>query len=77
MARGKKKTLEQIVSLLRQVEVAVASGKKTAQASKEAAITEQFQFRTLSNRDPRSVPAIKYPTILMIVRHLTIAKNDL
>jgi hypothetical protein len=41
MARGKKNTPEQIVSLLRQVEVAVASGKTTAQACKEAAITEQ------------------------------------
>ena len=45
MARGKKNTQEQIVSLLRQVEVAVASGKRTAQASKEAAITEQTYYR--------------------------------
>jgi len=45
MARGKKNTPEQIVSLLRQVEVAVASGKTTAQASKEAAITEQAYYR--------------------------------
>jgi putative transposase len=36
MARGKKHTSEQIVSLLRQIEVAVANGKTTAQASKEA-----------------------------------------
>lgn len=41
----KKNTPEQIVSLLRQVEVAVASGKMTAQASKEAAITEQTYYR--------------------------------
>jgi len=43
MARGKKHTAEQIVNLLRQVEVAVASGKTTALACKEAAITEQTQ----------------------------------
>jgi len=36
---------EQIVSLLRQVEVAVASGKTTAQACKEGAITEQTYYR--------------------------------
>ena len=35
----------QIVSLPRQVEVAVASGKTTAQACKEAAITEQTYYR--------------------------------
>ena len=45
MARRKKYTPEQIVSLLRQVEVAVASGKTTAQASKEASITEQTYYR--------------------------------
>jgi transposase-like protein len=45
MARGKKNTPEQIVSLLRQVEVAVASGKTTAQACKEGAITEQTYYR--------------------------------
>jgi putative transposase len=45
MAQRKKYTPEQIVSLLRQVEVAVASGKTTAQASKEALITEQTYYR--------------------------------
>ena len=45
MARGKKHTAEQIVSLLRQIEVAVANGKTTAQASKEALITEQTYYR--------------------------------
>lgn len=45
MARGKNYTPEQIVNLLRQVEVAVASGKTTAQASKEALITEQTYYR--------------------------------
>jgi len=41
MGRRKTHALEQIVSLLRQVEFAVASGKTTTQASKEAMITEQ------------------------------------
>jgi putative transposase len=45
MAQRKKYTPEQIVSLLRQVEVAVESGKTTAQASKEALITEQTYYR--------------------------------
>jgi hypothetical protein len=45
MVQRKKYTPEQIVSLLRQVEVAVASGKTTAQASKEALITEQTYYR--------------------------------
>ena len=45
MARGKKHSPEQIVSLLRQIEVAVANGKTTAQASKEALITEQTYYR--------------------------------
>jgi putative transposase len=35
MAQRKKYTPEQIVSLLRQVEVAVASGKTTAQAARK------------------------------------------
>jgi len=45
MAQRKKYTPEQIASLLRQVEVAVASGKTTAQASKEALISEQTYYR--------------------------------
>ena len=45
MARGKEHTPEQIVSLLRQVEVGVANGKTTAQASKEALITERTYYR--------------------------------
>jgi transposase-like protein len=45
MARGKKHTPEQIVSLLRQIEVAVAHGKTTTQACKEATITEQTYYR--------------------------------
>jgi hypothetical protein len=44
MTRGKKHTVEQIVSLLRQIEVAVENGKTTAQASKEALVTEQAYF---------------------------------
>jgi transposase-like protein len=45
MARGKKHSPEQIVSLLRQIEVAVANGKTTELACKEASITEQTYYR--------------------------------
>jgi putative transposase len=36
---------EQIVTLLRQIEVAISSGKTTPQACKDAAITEQTYYR--------------------------------
>jgi putative transposase len=42
---GKKYQPEQVVNLLRQIEVAVANGKTTAQACKEAGIVEQTYFR--------------------------------
>jgi hypothetical protein len=45
MERRKKRTPEQIVSLLRQVEIAVADGKTTAQACNEAAINLQSHYR--------------------------------
>ncbi|MCU1322698.1 MAG: transposase family protein [Acidobacteriaceae bacterium] len=45
MARGKKHTAEQVVNLLRQVEVGVANGKLMAQACKEAEIVEQTYYR--------------------------------
>src|ERR1700735_4630741 len=45
MGRGKKYQPEQVVNLLRQIEVAVANGKTTAQAAKEAGIVEQTYFR--------------------------------
>ena len=41
----KRHTPEQIVTLLRHVEVAVGNGKSTPQACKEAAITEQTYYR--------------------------------
>ena len=44
MARGKKHSPKQIVSLLRQIEVAVANGKTTGLACKEASITEQMYY---------------------------------
>ena len=44
MGRGTKYRPEQVVNLLRQIEVAVANG-KTTQASKEAGIVEQTYFR--------------------------------
>jgi putative transposase len=45
MGRGKRYQPEQVVNLLRQIEVAVANGKTTAQACKEAEIVEQTYFR--------------------------------
>jgi putative transposase len=45
MGRGKKHTPEQIVNVLRQVEVAMANGKTTPLACKEAGITEQTFYR--------------------------------
>lgn len=44
MAR-KKHTPEQIVALLRQIEVAIANGKLTPQACREAGIKEQSYYR--------------------------------
>ena len=41
MAKGKKHTPEQIVSLLRQIEVAVANGKTTPVPCRENGINEQ------------------------------------
>ena len=40
MGRGKKHTAEQVVNLLRQIEVAVANGKTTPIACRECGITE-------------------------------------
>ena len=45
MARGKRHTPEQIVNVLRQIEVAIANGKTTPAACKEAGITEQTYYR--------------------------------
>jgi putative transposase len=41
MARGKKHKPEQIVILLREIEVALANGKATATACRASGITEQ------------------------------------
>jgi hypothetical protein len=41
MGRGKKYQPEQVVNLLRQLEVAVANGETTALACKEAGIEKQ------------------------------------
>jgi len=41
----RRHTPEQVVNLLRQVEVGVANGKTTAQSCKEAEITEQTYYR--------------------------------
>lgn len=45
MSRGKKYAAEQIVSLLRQIEVGTANGKMTPQACKKVGITEQTYYR--------------------------------
>lgn len=45
MARGERHSAEQVVNLLRQIEVGVANGKTTVQACKEASITEQTYYR--------------------------------
>jgi putative transposase len=45
MRRGKKHTAEQIVNLLRQVEVGVANGKTLPQACRSAEIVEQTYYR--------------------------------
>jgi hypothetical protein len=45
MARGKRFSPEQIVVMLRQIEVQLAQGKSLALACKEAGISEQTQGR--------------------------------
>ena len=45
MGRAKKYSPEQIVNLLRQIEVGIANGKPTPQACKEAEITVQTYYR--------------------------------
>ena len=45
MARGKKHRAEQIVNLLRQLEVGVTNPKRLQLACKEAGIVEQTSFR--------------------------------
>lgn len=45
MAREKKHTPEQIVTLLREIEVGTANGKATAAACQESGITEQTYYR--------------------------------
>ena len=45
MGRGKKYQPEQVVNLVREIEVAVANGKTTALACKETGIVEPPYFR--------------------------------
>jgi len=42
---GRKHTAEQIIAILRQIEVALGNGKKNPQACREAGITEQTYYR--------------------------------
>jgi len=52
MGRGKKYQPEQVVNLLRQIEVAAANGKTTALACKEAGIVEHPRLRCEFLRAP-------------------------
>jgi len=45
MGKAKKHRPEQIVNILRQIEVAVCNGKTAPMASREAGITEQTYYR--------------------------------
>ena len=45
MGRGKKYQPDQVVNFLRQIEVAIANGKSTPLACKDAGITEQSYYR--------------------------------
>jgi transposase-like protein len=45
MARGKRFSPEQIIAMLRQIEVQLATGKSLALACKEAGISEQSYYR--------------------------------
>ena len=47
MGRGKKYQPEQVVNLLQQIEVAVANGKTTAQACREAGMPQLMHKRSL------------------------------
>ncbi len=45
MGKAKKYSSEQIVNLLRQIEVAIANGKTHQAACREAGVTEQTYYR--------------------------------
>jgi putative transposase len=45
MARTMKHAPAQVANLLRQIEVAIANGERTALSCKEALITEQTSYR--------------------------------
>jgi putative transposase len=45
MSRGKKHTAEQIISKLREAEVAISQGKTAAEAAKLIGVTSQTYFR--------------------------------
>ena len=67
MGRGKKYTAEQIVSLLRQIEVGTANGKMTPQACKEVGITEQTYYS-----GPGTVTGpvgIWFPALRLVIAH--------
>jgi putative transposase len=63
MGRGKRDQPEQVVNLLRQIEVGVTNGKTTAQACKEAEIVEQTYFRWRKEYGGRQVEPGPYKSI--------------
>jgi hypothetical protein len=70
MARGKKHSPEQIVSLLRQIEVAIANGKTTPQVCKDAGtdllpLAEELSYRTRVGDFDWENPNVKLATASM------------
>ena len=59
MAKARKHTPEQIVNILRQIEVAVANGKTHPVASREAGVTEQSYYRWRKEYDGLKVDQAK------------------
>jgi hypothetical protein len=62
MARGKRYQPEQVVNLLRQIEVAVANGRSTDQACREASIT-QLPSKVAEDQFPSFMVAAMAPRI--------------
>jgi putative transposase len=59
MGRAKKHTPEQIVNILRQIEVAIANGKTAPAASREARITERTYYHWREGYDGLKVDQAK------------------
>src|SRR6185503_18438728 len=61
MGKARKHTPEQIVNILRQIEVATSNGKTTPAASREAGITEQTYYRWRKEYGGLRVDQAKWP----------------